>query len=566
MGIRGLLQFLRKNLGRNMDLIKISDRKFSVSRLYIDFPQMIYKALNELENPDDTTVIQKVIEKLINLLKELQPNEFLGIYFDGIPPLGKVVEQRSRRYEMQLKEEKFNRAKITVGTSFMTQLVKRVLEVIDDKIPWLPQEVVVSTIAEPGEGEHKIFNRIREKDLNLPGKKVIVSDDTDSTVMCLVNKLKDTFVYIDHRSEKHPPLNGLLDVDALSELVKYKLRNRSTAIHDFVLMVLLTGGNDFTPWMQAARNRIDLLTLMIDIYLMNGELLPLTYNDGKDILWEGVRKLMTKVAEHESRLIKNLIETTKGKLVKIPAIYSNAIDARTGLFDFEMFKQGWNEEVYRIRSASPIIVQRLTKKDIEADHDYMATEFLTGVKWFYNYMRTGTGPDWYYKPSVIPPLLVDLARVLSQGTDPTKNLLTYPTPWQPLNLSVYLLIILPERSARDLLDIHLQKAYQLDSGLLDLFPAEFETFGPGETRAGVAKAILPPLEIDRITKWVSENIPKGSIESNISSLGETHRYSKRLKKWFREGMSKESLTPTASDKPNAKELGYEICELVVLSV
>src|SRR6185437_14890543 len=163
------------------------------------------------------------------------------------------------------------------------------------------------------------------------------------------------------------------------------------------------------------------------------------------------------------------------------------------------------KEIYSLHAVSPVVIPKPSYKEIEADHDHMATEFLTGVRWSYNYMLTGTGPDWYYKPSVLPPLLVDIARVLSKGVDPSRSLLTMPE-WKPLELSVYLLTILPEKSAKDLVDSRLHQAFLLESGLMDLFPLTFEIFGPGEIKEGAAKGILPPLGLDRLTKWVREHI------------------------------------------------------------
>src|SRR6185437_4327746 len=106
--------------------------------------------------------------------------------------------------------------------------------------------------------------------------------------------------------------------------------------------------------------------------------------------------------------------------------------------------------------------------------------------------------------------------------------------------------ILPEKSAKDLVDSRLHQAFLLESGLMDLFPLTFEIFGPGEIKEGAAKGILPPLGLDRLTKWVREHIPLGVIESNLMDIDGVHKYSKKMRRWYRGIFLEYLCTPSIS--------------------
>lgn len=555
MGIRGLLGILLGGMGMTaIKLIPPTKRSFVVSRMYIDMIQFVYKAiyavkaeiLNRTEEakPDDgltndEVIIERTAVLLLQFIREISPREFLGIYFDGIPPLAKVTEQRARRYEMLLRTDTFNNAKNTVGTAFLRSVVERVMIVLADNASWLPPEIEVSTPSEPGEGEHKLASRIRDHDASLPGAKVIVADDGDVMIMALLNNFRDCYIYLDHQA---PVLrHGLLSIGSVAERIRGRLGDTPTAVYDFCLMVILTGGNDFMPRIQAARDRRAILGELLDMYgpVLRGQ--PLMTNMGREIVWSSVRSLIVQLATNEERNLKRLAEYTKDKLNgKMPALYTRSMDPKTGDIKMPLFRKAWDDMLYSVpvhmspHSTSTkfiipesILIPRPTQKEIDADHAFSASLYLQGLSWTLGYMRTGDGPDWFYS-SAFPPLFGDLSRVMASGVDPVQSMRSLPG-WQPLPLAVYLLTILPRSTAQDLFGESFVNAFSYAAGIGDLFPRKFEHFSPAEwepASANMGRAILPPLGLERIAKVVAERLDTDVIERNLHALNPRVRFSR----------------------------------------
>ncbi len=545
MGIRTLLNILLDGLGTaTLRLIPPARRPFVVSRMYIDMQQYIYKAISSLEADalqadvpvmiDDDKLIARTVTLVLDVVKEISPRMFLGIYFDGIPPLAKVVEQRARRYEMEKPTAgKFDRVKITVGTAFMRSMVEGLLAGLRDNIGMLPQEIEVSTSAERGEGEHKLANRIRDRDASQPGVKVIVGDDGDIMVMALLNSWKDCYILTERKEQN---LRGLLSIGGVAERVRQRLGDTPTAVYDFCLMVILTGGNDFMPTILSARIRRKALTEMMDMYdsVLKGQ--PLMTNQGREIVWSSVRAIINEFATNEERNLREVaMEAKKRRQDRMPSLFTRSMDPKTGEIKLPFFRKAWDDDLYepgvpREQLPESIVIPRPTQREIDADHAYSATQYLQGLSWTLGYMRTGDGPDWYYG-SPYPPLFGDMARVMVAGADPVRPLRTMP-PWEPQQLAVYLLTVLPRQAAEDLFGESFVNAFSFGAGIGDLFPKRFAHFAPAEwDKTMKGRAILPPLGLDRISKVVAERLDSDVIERNLRALEPRVRFSHTQGSW-----------------------------------
>lgn len=587
MGIRGLLGVLLGGMGLSaIRLIPPKQRSFVVSRMYIDVIQFVYKALNALKadalktdqvaNLDEEVVIEKTVQLLLEFVRDISPRAFLGVYFDGIPPLAKVIEQRARRYEMLLNPTAFNRAKMTVGTAFLRAVVEKVLAALAENASWLPPEIEVSTPAEPGEGEHKLASRIRDRDATQPGAKVIVADDGDVMIMALLNNFRDCYIFLDHQA---PMLrHGLLSISAVAERVKGRLGDTPTAVYDFCLMVILTGSNDFMPRIQVARQRQDILMELLDMYgpVLHGQ--PLMTSQGREIVWSSVRALIVQLAANEERNLKRLAEHAKKKLNgRMPALYTRSMDPQSGQIKLPLFRKAWDDMNYEPRvpkAALPesVLVPRPTQREIDADHAFSATLYLQGLSWTLGYMRTGDGPDWFYS-SALPPLFGDLARVMASGVDPVRSLRSLPS-WQPQPLAVYLLTILPRVTAQDLFGESFVNAFSLGTGIGDLFPRKFEHFSPAEwepASQNQGRSILPPLGLDRIAKVVNERLDVTVIERNLRALPPRVRFSRTQESWIPVGGNTVEPEDPATSRSRPGPCGgvameYEILEPIIPSM
>ena len=75
-----------------------------VDRLYLDCNSIIYDSyyLMNKEIPshfNESDLIQNVILKIKEYIQKIQPKKYIFIAFDGVAPLAKMQQQRTRRFK-----------------------------------------------------------------------------------------------------------------------------------------------------------------------------------------------------------------------------------------------------------------------------------------------------------------------------------------------------------------------------------------------------------------------------------------------------------------------------------
>lgn len=150
-----------------------------IHHLFMDCNSIIYDAYHEqLKINEETRTMEmeqilcvKVVQKIDEYIRLMQPINTVYIAFDGVAPMAKMKQQRIRRckgvYWAQpgskpYSPETFLLSSITPGTLFMTTLMSAIRSAFAGKEDtYSVKNLVVSTSEEPGEGEHKIFQYIR---------------------------------------------------------------------------------------------------------------------------------------------------------------------------------------------------------------------------------------------------------------------------------------------------------------------------------------------------------------------------------------------------------------------
>ncbi len=132
MGIPSYFSFILKNYGNI-----ISRLKRKVDNLYLDSNSIIYDSLRKLEGNHnfEERLIHNVCLKIDEYIKIIKPTGRIFIAFDGVAPVAKLEQQRTRRYKssferkmLELLDDKKNigwdKTAITPGTDFMLKLDK----------------------------------------------------------------------------------------------------------------------------------------------------------------------------------------------------------------------------------------------------------------------------------------------------------------------------------------------------------------------------------------------------------------------------------------------------------
>jgi uncharacterized membrane protein YgcG len=219
----GIPSYFSNIVKRHKSIIKRLAGLPQIHNLYMDTNGLIYDAVRVvgsnrgMSNDDyETLIINTVCNKIDEYLAMFRPSDKLMIAFDGVAPVAKLNQQRERRYKSWFtsvvedtisrknalldpftpvsasgehsKHKPWNTSSITPGTAFMTKLNTRMHDYCKVKAREIGNRIAYiyfgSDVA--GEGEHKIFEYIRENaDYHRDTTTLIYGLDADLIMLCL---------------------------------------------------------------------------------------------------------------------------------------------------------------------------------------------------------------------------------------------------------------------------------------------------------------------------------------------------------------------------------------------
>lgn len=464
MGIPSYFSYIIKNhanIIRTHHFIQ-NIAKVNFHSLYMDCNSIIYDAVRKAEtepdhNPSGDTakfedrIISQVIQQIHKYVEIIRPSNVLYIAFDGVAPFAKMEQQRTRRYKTsfmasldfetnmrktsaQMKaavSSKWNTAAITPGTAFMELLSAKVEYAFSDpqyKTKYGIRTVVVSPSTQRGEGEHKMFEYLRDH----PAKHETVAVyglDADLIMLSVVHLHYCYNIHIfreaPHFSRSVLPANMRVGENELlflntHKLSKHLLENMGCREYerrrllDYIFLCFFLG-NDFLPHFPALNLRTKGIYALMDVYAkLIGAFPSRSFVDDKTlaIQWNWVHLFITECAKHEHQWIKEEY-VSRNQLAKMTFPTKSAED-RANLFEnIPILMRGdelyvcpeetyWEERYYKVafHENRPTFVKSL------------CVNYLEGLEWVFKYYTQGC-PHWRWKYNYhYPPLLVDLAKYL----------------------------------------------------------------------------------------------------------------------------------------------------------
>ena len=250
-------------------------------------------------------IIKLCVEEVNLLIKTYSKSKIKLLYIaiDGVPSMGKMIEQRKRRYmnsvingyknilkekyKKDLKESEFpnkvnrylyeekmksfNKNNISPGTDFMKKLTK-----IFKNTKFNSYKYILSSFDEIGEGEKKILDYILENNLD---NCLVYSPDADMILlMCLLNNKNINILRHNQQTSKDENVYDLINIDLFKQnlysYINLKI-DREKFIKDIVFLSSIFG-NDFIPKIESIDVHNNFQQLL-DIYLE-------TYKYTKDYL------------------------------------------------------------------------------------------------------------------------------------------------------------------------------------------------------------------------------------------------------------------------------------------
>lgn len=215
--------------------------------------------------------IKFIIDEFEIILKKFKPSSTLILAPDGMAPAAKMQQQKERRYGSNPEEDKlFMGAKISPGTEFMMKLDIAIREWLSKENPLFPKKVIYSSHLIPGEGEHKIFDFIRNHDIETHhGNHVIYGADGDLFIISLFSPLRNIYLFNENSGEYYTinKLKTLITKDMRYNEYDTKPVNPQL-LRDFCFLTFLIG-NDFIHRMPNLYNTSTSLKILIDCYKKN---------------------------------------------------------------------------------------------------------------------------------------------------------------------------------------------------------------------------------------------------------------------------------------------------------
>ena len=438
---------------------KYSGSEYNIDNLYLDSNSIIYDVIRDIEaeNGQDMIIIKAVCEKIQQYIDIISPKQRIFIAFDGVAPVAKLDQQRTRRYkgdfqknvvyelENKLSKEPpqknndavpFDTVCITPGTSFMTKLGSALKKKFKNTKKKVLPKMIVSTSEEPGEGEHKIYNYIRiNKEYHQNTTTVIYGLDAD-LIMLTLNHLhiapnmylfRETPHFIKTiDSSLDPKQNYVLDIPMLANELGRQLNNNEEPskerkikiIRDYICICFMLG-NDFMPHFPSLNIRTTGIELILNAYnhVLGSKAKYLTTSQNTEstsevkVIWGNFKKFIQYLAENEHDNIKNEYRLRRKRRGNTKS-HSNQqtiddIVSSLPLIDYyseeyiNPFEFGWQERYYS--ELFDIDIDDDRKKDISIN-------YLEGLEWTLTYYTIGCKNwRWTYKYHY-PPLLSDLLR------------------------------------------------------------------------------------------------------------------------------------------------------------
>ena len=234
----------------------------------MDCNSIIYDAVRSLEesHPElfeqpeilEPKIIKLVIKHISEYISFIKPTEVVYIAFDGVAPFAKMEQQRIRRHKNQPSSlKKWSTSNITPGTDFMHHLSKKVAKGFRGlENHFHVKEIIVSGSLEPGEGEHKIFQYIRENSDNMKNKNgTVYGLDSDLIMLSLFHKhlFDNLFVFREtpeFGTQFFPDANNekchFLDIGSLGTGILNEMNvkdNQYDRIYDYMFICFFLGND-----------------------------------------------------------------------------------------------------------------------------------------------------------------------------------------------------------------------------------------------------------------------------------------------------------------------------------
>ena len=535
MGVPGFFLWLMKTYNKKYKFI-FDNIDVKIDYLLIDTNCLIhptcFKVIHENEQLNniyllENKMINAILEYLEYIINFAKPNN-IYIAIDGVAPLAKIKQQRSRRFKSVSDKKTFdiikkkynkplnhiwNNSAITPGTIFMKKLHNKILE-------WAKKyNIIYSSCYTPSEGEHKLLQFIRNN-TEINKTYLIYGLDADLIFLALSTNVDNIFLLREKNqiiSQDKSTILNYVDINIMKncifETFKYNLLkednnfdinllSKTNLINDFIFMCYFLG-NDFLPHIPSLNIYNEGIKYLISIYSktminileLNNKINYLLI-DNKKINNKYLEIFISKLAEQEDEILKKEYNQNHNKLKKY---FENDYEREMYMIENLQFKiddpimLGY-DDLNESRKRYYKHYWNVLDDEIEEFSEKLVIHYLIGIKWVtLYYFDSCPSWNWYY-PYDHPPFLSDIKKYLININKISFEL------GQPLEPFMQLLAVLPPQSCYLIPQSLKNLVLNTKSNLHYLYPYEFKQDFINKFKYWMGIPLLPPLDIELLKK------------------------------------------------------------------
>lgn len=444
MGIPSYFSYIVKNYPHILS--KFIPKQRVVDNLYLDCNSIIYDVYHKLSASQPQTkdlpenIVRGTIQKIHEYINLISPQKTVYIAFDGVAPVAKIEQQRSRRYKSWYQSEVSNHIykkpssnpnawttlAITPGTQFMSKLDT------DIRSAFLStnRTIIFSGSKDAGEGEHKLFEYIRKNpDKHRDETTVIYGLDADLIVLSINHLIHapNLFLFREsphfHLDNLEPNSNYMMDIGRLVDVMEIQPT-------DYIVLTFLLG-NDFLPHFPALNIRtggMDKLLLtyrqLFQTNIQHAYLTKILVETQKTTIhWENMTRFLSALAEKEEAYIQEEHKLRNRREYALPSRTPDEAFKKfeaTPTFDRTLEKNinplqhGWRSRYYTHLFPETHTTTENNKINQDKLIKQVVQNYCEGLEWTLHYYTHGC-PDWRWTYKyAYPPLLKDLDMCLTQ--------------------------------------------------------------------------------------------------------------------------------------------------------
>lgn len=478
---------------------------------------------------------QRIFVEIENELKKicaLTNPEFIYMAVDGVAPVAKMKQQRSRRYKTVLLQKEmddihtacnipinadvWDKNCISPGTEFMNNLSKYLKNVIFNDPYYDKINIILDDSLNPGEGEHKLINFIKKHEFDQSKNIVIHGLDADLIMLSMASHQNNIYLLRDQYEK-----TIFYDIDTMKLNILQDFKDRYfngnsnghinsdryiDIINDYIFICFFLG-NDFLPHILGIDLRYNGLDFVMDHYVQSYNITNSTLTNRSGLNTRVIKVFLSKLSGHIDKQVQ-FIFNKRRKLRKYFKVIADT--------DYDNYLEKLNnrpiikneEEEYIMNNNHyikkwPNRYYKIINGEIDRDNiDNMCHNYIEGLLWVYKYYTEGcTNWKWKYEYHN-GPLLGDLFKYLYNNVGDINKEFKLPKT-KAYHHNVQLLSILPITSLTDDL-----KMIAKETDINYMYPDEYKLNSIFKRYYWECEPILPNFNIDKVKLAISKKNKK----------------------------------------------------------